>query len=352
MSYYGKYYSDNPKAISDKLKDTDAELYWLVKEPDKYKNEKRIRFVKLKSLKAIYILATSAIWVDNCRKEEWIRKRKKQYYIQTYHAAIPLKCVEGDAESDLDKAYIRSAKKDGKMSDLMISNSAWCTNMIRRAFWFNGRVIEVGSPRLDSLLNFSEEKKRTIRKRIGIIDDNVGIMLYAPTFRNDHRLSVYNMDYEKICNTLKDRIGIEWIILVRLHFGMTEEAKHIHDKNVINVTEYNDIYELIGITDYFITDYSSTMFEAAIAQKPVYIYASDIEKYKQEREVYFPFEELPFSVSTTTNQLIDNICNYRKEEYFRKLDEFLKALAIHETGHASEIIAELIKRKIFKKEVF
>lgn len=346
ISYYGKYYSDNPRAISDKLMNSDIELYWLVENPYRYKNEGQVKFVNVKSLKAIYILATSSVWVDNCRKEEWIRKRKKQYYIQTYHAAIPFKCVEGDAEEDLEKAYVHSAKNDGKMSDLMISNSTWCTNLIRRAFWFNGKILQIGSPRLDNLLNITRREKEIIKKRIGITDQSIGVILYAPTFRNNHCLSVYNMDYEKLCNTLKEHTGKEWVILVRLHFGMTKEAKNISSKNIINVTSYNDIYELVGITDLFITDYSSTMFEAAIVRKPVFIYAPDIEKYKQERPLYFQFDEIPFSISKNTNQLIDNICGFRKEKYYQDIDEFFRKLEIYEPGNASEIVADVIKKKL------
>lgn len=45
------------------------------------------------SLKYVYHLSTSAIWIDNCRKS-FHHKKKKQFYIQTYHGGAAGKNVK------------------------------------------------------------------------------------------------------------------------------------------------------------------------------------------------------------------------------------------------------------------
>lgn len=63
-----------------------------------------------------------------------------------------MKKLEKDAESNLSKGYIEAAKLDSKIADLFISNSKFCTNMYKEFFWYNGEILEAGSPRCDILL--------------------------------------------------------------------------------------------------------------------------------------------------------------------------------------------------------
>lgn len=340
ISFYGKYYSDNSRAVSDVLKNIpEVECVWIVN--DIRRKEKNVTFVPQKSIKSYYYLATAKVWVDNCRKESWVRKRKDQYYVQLYHACIPFKCVEKDAIRYCSKEYIKCAINDGKMADLMVSNSNWCTNMLKRAFWFGGEIIQCGTPRMDSLVNMSESDRYRIKQSLGI--ENKKTVLYAPTFRNSHALDVYDIDYEKLTEKLKELGGEEWTILLRLHFGMTKEAESIVNKSVINLTQYNNIYDLVGICDIFITDYSTTMFEAAIVEKPVFIYAPDIEEYLKERTTYFEFDMLPFAVSHNTQELIEDIYNLKMDAYKKKVSDFLNQLDIREDGNASTVVASKIK---------
>ena len=97
-SYYGRGYSDNPKAIAEAMlaSKMDAKLVWLVK------NEKEaatlpvgIKACPYDSPKRIWALATARVWVDNSRKYERFKK-KNQYYLQTWHG-FPLKRIERDA---------------------------------------------------------------------------------------------------------------------------------------------------------------------------------------------------------------------------------------------------------------
>ena len=82
-SYYGKYYSDNPMYLFEAMaqKDMGLDYVWLLCDEKAKINNARV--VKKGSVKSLYELATAKVWVDNCRKPLWTRKRKKQYYVQT-----------------------------------------------------------------------------------------------------------------------------------------------------------------------------------------------------------------------------------------------------------------------------
>ena len=49
--------------------------------------------------------------------------------------------------------------------------------------------------------------------------------------------------------------------------------------DIYDVTDYEDIYELMAACDVLITDYSSTSFEAGAAGIPVFLYMEDLHEY-------------------------------------------------------------------------
>lgn len=277
---------------------------------------------------------------------KYIRKRKSQYYIQTWHGAIALKQIEKDAEDVLDKYYVESAKNDSRMADLLISNSKFCTNLYRNSFWYDGSILECGSPRNDILINDTEYFKLKICEYYKL-DKNINIAMYAPTFRRNNNLDVYNLDYEKCISALKNKFGGEWVIIVRLHPSISEKAKNIkYTNNIINGSIYDDMQQLLAATDILITDYSSSMFDFMITKKPIILYATDMEEYKKDRNFYFNIEELPFKVASNNQEMENGICEFDNKVYINKLNQFISRLDINENGVASYKVVEVIKNFI------
>ena len=131
-NFRGKGYGDNPKYIIENLRKRKEtyKIYWLVED----KNEKmpeEIHVVKINSIASLYHLSTAKIWIDNCRKSPYITKRKKQYYIQTWHGAIGFKKIEKEAPG-LTEEYRLASLNDSKMIDILLSGSQWCTEMLQR----------------------------------------------------------------------------------------------------------------------------------------------------------------------------------------------------------------------------
>lgn len=344
VSYNGKGYGDGSKAVTEALLNNHEplDIVWAVKPQFKDTLPDQVRYVKFNSLQYLYELSTAKVWVDNVRKSKAIVKRYNQFYIQLWHGCYALKKIEKDVENHLGRNYVASAKHDSKLANLMVSGSAFFTNIIRRAFWYNGEILECGSPRIDSLFNPKEGIMEAVCSKLGI-EPNQKIILYAPTFRNDYNVDCYSLNYSQIRETLKQTDGIDYTILVRLHPNVSNKDNLIeYNEHIINASKYPDINELILASDIIITDYSSVMFEAAMIGKPVFLFATDIDEYSSDRGFYFDIRNLPFPLSQSNDELINNILSFNQKNYEKETEKFFATLQPFENGTAARQVADQI----------
>ncbi|SHO52150.1 CDP-glycerol glycerophosphotransferase family protein [Anaerocolumna xylanovorans] len=339
-------FGDNAKYVTEELagrKYKKLEIIFITNHPGAAGEAEGVTFYKSNSIKAIYALATARVWVDNNRKESYIRKRKGQYYIQTWHGGIALKKIEKDYEEHLGSRYVRNAKRDSAMTDLYISNSDFCTGMYQKSFWYKGPVLECGSPRNDILIHPKREIGEQVRKALGI-GKEIKIALYAPTYREGkNNTSAYSLDYELLLSELKLKFGGEWIVAVRLHPLVSAQSDTLkYNDRVINTTHYRDIYELMSESDVLITDYSNIMFEFSFTGKPVFLYAADMKEYENSRGFYFDYNALPYYKAVTMQELAGGIKAFDKKEYEGLVKNFFEGLVLYENGHASKAVADRI----------
>lgn len=345
-NYYGKGYGDIPKYITEELlkKSNTYDIVWVIKDEIFASNlPKKIRVVKRNTLKCIYEQVTSKFWIDNCRKQFYERKRKNQFYIQTWHGCIGYKNAELAAADVLPEEYIKGAKNDSKMADLLISNSKYCTNFYKKYFWYDGEILECGCPRNDIIVNNDAKVIKKVKKYYKIKDD-VKICLYAPTFRADGSLEPYNIDYSSLISELEKRFSGKWMLLIRLHPNISALAGNIkgYGENIINATDYPDMQELLVASDFMITDYSSCIFDYALSNKPALIYATDIEEYSKDRDFAIKIEDTPFPLARNNKELKKIISKFDIEKYKSNVDKFYNKMGIKETGKSSKKIADLI----------
>lgn len=349
-SFSGKRYGDNPKYISDELLSLHPNIkqVWLYKE--KFEMNEKIMQAKWGSILMIYHLATSKVWVDSHTKPEWVIKRKKQFFIETWHGGLGMKKIEGDAQEKLEKDIVKRTKHNSLLTDLLISNSDWLTSIYKRAFWYNGKILECGYPKNDIL--FQNQKHLEIRRKVQNyynLNENTSILLYAPTFRDQNNQN-YGISLEQIEEMLNKEEKENWIVAYRLHPLMekNDTLGKENNKKIINMTKYPDIQELIIASGILITDYSSCIFDFAMLKKPGFIFANDLEKYEQERGLYFDLRTLPFPFSKTTEELITNILSFQKETYLKELEKYFEKMGLKENGNATSTIVQIIADKINK----
>lgn len=337
-------YGDNAKYVTDELasRKKNIQLIFITNHPKNAHGPSNVEVVRTNSVKAIYYLATARVWLDNNRKENYIRKKKGQYYIQTWHGGIALKKIEKDYESALGKSYVNNAKRDSAMTDLYISNSNFCTNLYRNSFWYKGEIKEFGSPRNDVLLKPDTTIKDKIYKKLNIPTD-YKLAIYAPTYREGGNTKAYEMDFDKVLKELNNRFGGHFVIAVRLHPLVSGLSDFItYSNKVINATGYRDIYELMAAGDVLITDYSNLMFEFSYMRKPVFLYANDINDYDKDRGFYFDYDTLPFPKAYNKAELLELIKDFSEIEYMQRVEMFFKQIDLYEYGNASEKVADYI----------
>lgn len=349
-SYYGGDYGDNAKYIIEELKrqNADVDVVWQLKDGLMEKNNlpSGVRGVRYRSRQAVYELQTAGVWIDNARKT-YGRKRKGQLYIQTWHGGPGVKRIEKDVADELGKKYVKTAKRDSKMTDVILSNSDFMTNLYKNVFWYNGEILECGTPRNDILYNGSEEISKKVRDFYNLPQDKK-IVLYAPTFRKDHRLDVYNIDLERVNKTLAQKFGGSWAAFTRLHPNIADKADLIKTDgvNVINATLYPDMQELLCACDCLITDYSSSDVDYLLTKKPCFLYACDIEEYRDNRGYYFGFDDLPFTIAKDNDELSHHIKSFNFDEYYAKIKEFHQMTGVFDKGTACAAAAQLIIKSI------
>lgn len=350
----GRKYGDNPQFIFEELKklDSNIDFVWLKANGYEYNLPAWIRGVPYTlTIKTIYELATAKVWIDTHRLRASIRKRKSQVFIETWHGGLGIKKIEGDIPEVLSNPWdMAEIKNTSKLADVFISNSDHLSKIYRRAFFYKGNIYKCGYPKNDILINPTNDISLRVKKELGLAL-NKKILLYAPTFRPEfgycieQDFSVYDINYQKLKETVTKKWGGEWDILVKWHPTMIPYVKRfVHlDSDVRDVTTYNDMQALICSTDVIISDYSSCIFDAALRDIPCFTFATDFEDYKKDRGVYYKMEDLPFPYAKSNEELINNILHYNHEDYLKQWNFFKKRTGLIETGCAGKDIAKKIK---------
>ena len=136
--------------------------------------------------------------------------------------------------------------------------------------------------------------------------------------------------------------------------------QHPFVKNTINIPqEYKDrvfdlskkisINDLLFVTDVLITDYSSSVFEAALLDIPMVFYVFDEEKYREERDFYGDFDSfIPGLKAKSMEELKEKICkslgkdnNSFDTSEFK--ETFLSAIDGNSTKRITEYLIDLIE---------
>lgn len=319
-----------------------------------------VRPVKYGSYEHYYELGTARVWIDNQHKNLFSRKRDGQVYIQTWHGGGPLKKIEFDAEG-LSDSYLDLCELNSEMEDIMVSPSRFNSQLYRRAFHYQGQIMECGYPRNDIFW-----KANGCRKRIETlyqIKPEEGIVLYAPTYReSDAEDSIIShdsfsaeghgnydldrkniLDLNRVRQALELKTGKKFKALVRFHpYDKNPERKYVWCEGWENVTGCDDVQELLAASDILITDYSSVMWDFSIQGKPVFLFHPDLAGYERERGYYLSFDQMPYIEAFSNEELYRKIEQFDEACYRKKLTRFLAEYGSFDRGTASKVVADTI----------
>lgn len=349
VSYKGAQYSCNPKAISEYIFSNyngKYEAVWGLNDPSTYDGIKNnsIVIVKHGSLKFYKLLLTSKFIVTNVDYLSYVRFRKEQFIIQTWHGGGSYKKV-GNQTMNINSLTAKRRSYFNERTDAFISSSEVFTrDTIKNSFNFKGDILNYGMPRNDILFTDNDEKKAEIKNKLGL-ESHKKILIYAPTYRQIIKYTDYELDEKRLKESLKTRFGGEWVILYRLH-PMLKGKISGADHDIIDVSSYNDMQELLFVSDILITDYSSSMWDFSLTKKPCFLFATDLASYQNERDFYTDIHTWPFILAENNDELNEKVLSFNEEEYVNAVTDYHKEVGNYENGTACQKVVELMNDKL------
>ncbi len=211
----------------------------------------------------------------------------------------------------------------------------------------NELVLPTGMPRMDEFLN-EDYRAKTIEKLYQEFPVCKGkkVVLFAPTYRGKNKKTAFYpyhlIDFDrfyKLC-------GDEYVVLFKMHpwVSASVPVPENYRDLFIDVNNYPNINDLFYITDLLITDYSSSIFEYSLMNKPMMFFAYDKLQYSFSRGFHRPYEEsAPGKVCYTFSELMDAFEN-RDFEY-EKVAKYVKHHFDFIDSHSSDRVIDWIVKK-------
>ena len=356
--FNGRQYSCNPRAIHEEMvrQRIDIPQLWVVHDqqadlPD------TVTPIRLHSEEWHDAMAASRYIVTNHRIGDWFQRHPDQVVLQTWHGT-PLKKIGRDVK-EVHFAYapgMKQALQGGanypKLPEwsYLLSPNPFSTKIFKRAFAFDGEMIEAGYPRNDVLYSADAPAlAAAVRARIGI-PAGKRVVLYAPTWRDDQFYSRGRYKFEMPIDLERARaeLGDDHVLLVRLHSNIVDGVPHAGDGFVYDVSLYPEIAELYLISDVMVTDYSSAMFDYANTRRPMLFFTYDLADYRDRlRGFYFDFEtEAPGPLLETSDALIEALrsADSAVAPYAAAYDAFVERFCGLEDGKASARVIDRLFR--------
>ena len=340
-SFAGKKYNDSPKVLFERMmKDksfSDYKMVWAFEHPENFSIPGAVS-IKIDSWEYFKTALKAKIWITSVNIERGLHfKKKETIYINTWHGAGTKKIGNACA-----------GRKDYNLSNvnMMLVQSDFEKSIFINDFnCLPDCVCKIGFPRNDELFHITETDKSKYRQQFNI-PKNKKVILYAPTWR-DSRDGGLSYKVEPPINIKKWRQALsnEFIVLFRMHPFTTLFDMH-YDEFARDVSNYENLNHILAITDVLITDYSTIVYDSAVARIPFICFGFDYDHYKNERGFYFNLKEVyPGGVCYNEDDVLKriqalmiNVDNVKYEEFRNKY--------IQAGGNATEIIISKLKDRL------
>lgn len=284
-------------------------------------------------LRSMYHLATSKVCVlDGYWPAACILKHKESLkIIQIWHSIGKIK---KSGYQTLDTKYGR--KKEiadllcmHKNYDYVIAGGSAWNKYYCESFNIGEEIIKnYGLPRIDNFIKNEETYRNEIIEKYPEFKGKK-IVMYAPTFRKDAYIKWEEL-YKAFSNS------DEYIFICRLHPNQIGEVIGPY-----TCDEFTTL-QLICVSDYLITDYSSLALEGALLNKKIYYYLYDKEEYISKNGLNIDISKMmPTYTYFEAGNLINDIKN--KKYDFGELNKYKEIYLPKELGHATENIVDLIE---------
>lgn len=346
-SFGGKQISDSVLAICNEIirRDLGLKLYWSVAEMGTPVPDGTTPLL-VNSREWLERLRDSRYLVNNNNFPSCFRKSPGQIYLQTWHGT-PLKRIGNDIpRTGLSLLYRQLMNREAQFWDYLLAQNDFATDVLPRAFGYEGKVLNLGYPRNDVLAGVQAASRRRMARRTLGFEPYHFVVLYAPTWRDNLSGAqgysrVEYLDFKRVRKVLGDNARI----LARGHHNTSKSGGTHHD-GVMDVTHHPDINDLLLAADLLITDYSSVMFDYAITGKPVVYLAPDLEEYRDKtRGFYLNFEAIaPGPICCSNDEVVDVLSHLGSatDTHAERYQAFVKEFAPRDDGMAAVRVVDAV----------
>ena len=361
-SFNGKSYTCSPKAVYEYMlsdpKFADYEFIWNAENPESLEfllQNPRTSIVKNRSVEYDRALASSKYWFCNYRLYDYIIPKKDQVYVQCWHGT-PLKKLGFDLTNsdNVMNSYEEICfmyGHDAARFNYILSPSRFASEKFATAWNLietkqTDKIVEVGYPRNDFLLNHKPEDVLRVKEALNIPLDKK-VLLYAPTWRDNQHSSELGYTYKNTVDfdKMKSVLGDDWVILFRAHYLVANSFDFAkYEGFVYNASDYGDINDLYITADVLMTDYSSVFFDYANLQKPMIFYMYDKFLYENNlRGFYVDLDELPGPIIEEEDEMIEKLATvdqwFSYDERYKAFNDKFNYL---DDGQASKRLVDVV----------
>ncbi|MFE2295311.1 CDP-glycerol glycerophosphotransferase family protein [Streptomyces sp. NPDC059452] len=355
-SHMGRCYGDSPRALHEEIRRQGLKLRatWSYEtSPAGFPGDARL--VRRWSWRYLWALARAEYWIDNQGFPQHLRKPARTTYLQTWHGSAYKRMGLDETRVRLQNAPRRQRLQQAvHRFDHFLVRSEHDVATLARAYRLpEDRLLRTGYPRNDALI---AERTRTetegrlprppLAEALGL-DDHRKVVLYAPTFRrgpaaggkrNRRRLLLDVREFA-------ERFGDTYTLLVRAHYLETARLPVCPPGTVVDVSRHHDVSEILALADVLVTDYSSIMFDFALLDRPVLLYAPDLDTYAAERGSYFDLrEKAPGPVLATQDELFAELAELKESDtrHAPQRAAFAEEFGAYDRGDAArQVVAAL-----------
>ena len=349
-SYEGKQFSCNPKCVYQALrKQNRRDLKFVYEYNGKSVEEldnTQTKVVRHNSVSYLFSLLTSKVIITNSGITAKIPIRKSQIVINTWHGGGAYKKCGLDIDEKVNgsgKYYIQISEKQTHF--FVSSSKKFSEAMFSGLNMSPHKMLNIGMPRNDIFfapIDVITARKEQIKKSLEL-EAEEKIALYAPTYRgnvgNIANIPTETLDVCRLLEELTEKFGGTWKFLFRDHYFTHSDMNF---PEILNVSDYPDMQELLLIADVLITDYSSSVWDFSFTDKPGFLFVPDLHDYEQSRSFYTPIEQWPYKTAKTMDSLCSQIQNYSSEEQKERNRKHHDLLGNYENGTATVSILNII----------
>ncbi|MER5720785.1 MULTISPECIES: bifunctional glycosyltransferase/CDP-glycerol:glycerophosphate glycerophosphotransferase [Streptomyces] len=352
-SHMGTCYGDSPRAVHEEVRARGLRLRPVWVHADSTEGfPTDVRLVRRWSWRYLWALARAEYWVDNQGFPQNLDKPSGTTYLQTWHGSAYKRMGFDETRVRLQNTPQRERLQQAvHRFDHFLVRSEHDERTLARAYRLPERtLLRTGYPRNDVLLAArarDEAEGRLPRPALAAelgLPDHRKVVLYAPTFRGrpgTRKRQRLLLDAARFA----ERFGDTYTLLVRAHYLEAASLPACPPGTVVDVSRHHDVSEILALTDVLVTDYSSIMFDYALLDRPIVLFAPDLDAYAAERGSYFDLrEKAPGPVTATEEELFAVLARLKtaETEFQERRTAFAEEFGAYDRGDAARAVVDTV----------